>query len=616
MFYVKTVFALCALSCAAVGTIYFFNNYPFELILTHLLLCLSLFSICAAFAIITGGRKNRPFIQSAMFSLVVATLLIIYLANAISNYFWKANVNLNLVERMVSHYYALYPIETVIIVTVIPAVVFLVIALPFIRLFRVGNISVKRPVTIAFYCLSLSVFLLVNIYTYNIERKQRDVEVFFLGEMLIDLSSEYTDPHQDYLTDAGGIEDVVVHSGEYVVQRTETINPGKKNIIMLVVDCLRADLLPNYGYHRNTMPFFSDFIASNSSGLVENTFSICDESKCGIRAILTSRGLEFQNSLEASQSSLHKRLKDEGYQINFLLTSDHSFGGLKRIYSPYDYYIDGVNFSAYPLNDDRGVISALENWPDYNGSPNYFHFHLYSAHEAGYRYGKYLGKGVHGVEPGFLKGEPIAARFSTEEASDLQSRKDVMDNRLYQTDLLISRIHSLLSEKGYMDNALVIVTGDHGQGLGEHGYVGHIKGLNNESLRVPLIIADTSGDDIPLAEVTYATQLDIAPTVLNLLDIPVSESWEGLALQTAKSEVTVTTHRIPDRSSSYAKTRYDPRDKSLFKYIYLSKLHGMNEERYMYDLINDPAEMTNLLAHPEKQKQYIDLASKWGLDSL
>ena len=320
--------------------------------------------------------------------------------------------------------------------------------------------------------------------------------------------------------------------------------------------------------------------------------------------------------MEASQNSLHKRLSDEGYQINFLLTSDHSFGGLKRIYAPYDYYIDGVGFSAYPLNDDRGVISALENWPDYNGSPNYFHFHLYSAHEAGYRYGKYLGKGVHGVEPGFLNGEPIAARFSTKEASDSQSRQDVQDNRLYQTDLLISRIHSLLSEKGYMDNALVIVTGDHGQGLGEHGYVGHIKGLYNESLRIPLMIVDTSGDDVPLAEVSYATQLDIAPTVLNLLDMPASESWDGLALQTVKSEVTVTTHRIPDRSDSYAKTRYDPRDKSLYKYIYLSKLHGMKEERYMYDLIKDPAEMTNLLVQPEKQKQYTDLASKWGLDSL
>jgi len=42
----------------------------------------------------------------------------------------------------------------------------------------------------------------------------------------------------------------------------------------------------------------------------------------------------------------------------------------------------------------------------------------------------------------------------------------------------------------------------------------------------------------------------------------------------------------------------------------------MKEERYMYDLINDLAEMTNLLAQPEKQKQYSDLASKWGLDSL
>ncbi len=616
MFYIKTVFALCVLSFISAGSIYFFNNYPFELVLTHTLLCLSLYCICVSFAIVTGSKNSRPFVQSLLFSMLAATLLIVYLGNALSNYFWKANITLNLVERMVSHFYALHPIKTSLLVSIIPVLAFLITALPLRTLFRGGRLSVKRPVMVVFYCLSLSAFFLLGVYTCNVERKERNVEVFFLGEMLIDLYSEYTDPHSDYLIDAGGIADEVAQTVDYVPQTDEGIEPGKKNVIMLIVDCLRADHLHSYGYARNTTPFLNDFVERNNSGQVEYAFSMCDESKCGIRSILTSRGLESQNSLEASQNSLHRQLSDDGYQINFLLASDHAFGGLKRIYSPYDFYIDGLGFSNYPLNDDRGILSTLENWPDYNGTPNYFHFHLISAHEGGIRYGKYLGEGVHGVTPGFLKGEPVDPRFSTEEASTMQSHKDVMDNRLYQTDLVFSRIHSLLGEKGYMDNALVIITGDHGQGLREHGYFGHVKGLHNESLRIPFLVVDTSGDDIPLMEVDYATQCDFAPTILNLLDIPSPESWEGLALQTAKTEVIVTTHRIPDRSESYAKTRYDPNEKTLYKYILMSKFHGMKEKRFMYDLINDPSETTNLLAQPGNQIIYRELAAKWNLDHL
>ena len=354
----------------------------------------------------------------------------------------------------------------------------------------------------------------------------------------------------------------------------------------------------------------------NSSQQVEHAFSLCDESKCGIRSILTSRSVKFQNSQQASEYSLHKKLSDKGYQINFLLSSDHAFGGLKRIYSPYDFYIDGIGFDAYPLNDDRGLVSVLEQWPDYNGSPNYFHFHLFSAHEAGISYGKYLGQGVHGIKPGFLQGDPIAARFSSPSPTHEQASQDQMDNAIYQADLVFSRLYSLLDQKGYLDNALIIITGDHGQGLYEHGYYGHISGLYNESLRVPLIMIDTAGDELPLAEKRYANQHDIAPTIAKLVDIRVEPSWEGLALQIEKSNVTITTHRIPDRSTSYAKTLFNPVDESLYKYIFLSTLNGLKEQRFLFDLKNDSSERINLLEQDGQQEKWIKFAADWQLDEL
>ena len=597
--------------------IYFFNNYSLKLVVTHTLFCLSIFSLCAAYTKLYDSFnviKYSPQFKSLLFALASTILIFLYTGNAISNYFWKANLNLNLINRMLEHYYHLKPVITALIVIVIPLIVYFVVLLGYITFFK----SISKPVHNAkketFYYLSISLIIFIQLSASNIGRSKNNLEDYFIGEMFVDLISEYTDPHLDYVNNAGGIKDEVAQSLDYVTQSEDNIDSSKKNIIMIVVDCLRADRLQSYGYHRNTTPFINDLIAQNESHQVKHAFALCDESKCGIRSILTSRNIEAQNSLEANHNSLHKKLKDNGYQINFLLSSDHAFGGLKRVYFPNDFYLDGIGFDAYPLNDDRGLISVLEEWPNYNGSPNYFHFHLFSAHEAGISYGKYLGKGVHGIKPGFLQGEPIEARFSTDNASSEQFRHDEMDNAIYQTDLVISRLHTLLQQKGYMDNALIIITGDHGQGLNEHGYYGHIKGLYNESLRVPLVIIDTANNSLNLSETNYANQHDIAPTIADMVKVSKASTWKGKPLQERKSEITITTHVIPDRSASFAKTIYNPKDGSLYKYIFLSTFNDLKQKELLFNLIDDPKEKVNLLELIDQKPKWERFIKQWKLD--
>lgn len=617
MLYFKIVFFLCALSTLSAGNVYFFNNYPLTLLPVHITILVSIFSCCVACSLMSSAViRNAACItvNSLIFAIPTTALMFVYLANAVSNYFWRANINFNLVTRIVTHYFSIYAVETIAVVGSVMFLAVFFVTIIFRRIFWVGQTSVRRPFLAGFCCAALTILLLIQLGAYSVEQSRGRMRQYFAGEMFIDLFAEYTDPHQDYIADAGSIKDVVVQTKNFIQQTIDKIDRTKKNVVVVIIDCLRADHLLSYGYDRNTTPFINNFIEKYKTSQIENTFSICDESKCGIRSLLTSRGLNQQNLSTASQNSLHRVLSDSGYQINFLLTSDHAFGGLKRIYSPYDFYLDGTGFGDYPLNDDRGILSALEEWPDYNGSPNYFHFHLFSAHEAAIKYGKFLGEGVHGIESGFLKGDPINPRFSTVAPSKSQVNIDVMDNKIYQSDLVFSRIYELLDEKGYLDNALVILTGDHGQGLGEHGYFGHIRGLYNESLRVPLIITDTSGGDLQIKESSYATQFDIAPTILSLLNISAPGSWDGLALQKEKTEVTITTHRIPDRSNSYAKTLYNPADNSLFKYIFMSTLNGMQERRFLYDLNADPGERNNLLEVSKGKERYQSLISDWGLD--
>ena len=219
-----------------------------------------------------------------------------------------------------------------------------------------------------------------------------------------------------------------------------------------------------------------------------------------------------------------------------------------------------------------------------------------------------------GIKPGFLVDNSVAPRYSTIKPMANQKLIDAQDNRIFQADLIVSRIFSLLEQKGYMENAVIVITGDHGQGLNEHGYFGHISGLYNESLHIPLILVDTSGDSLGIRETTFGAQLDIAPTVLNILDVPIPNSWEGKALQQEKRAIQITQHVIPNRSSSFAKIYFDPSSGALYKYIFLSTVGGLKEERLFFDLINDPKEQNNLLGLDEFSEVYLDLIKAWNLD--
>jgi arylsulfatase A-like enzyme len=103
------------------------------------------------------------------------------------------------------------------------------------------------------------------------------------------------------------------------------------------------------------------------------------------------------------------------------------------------------------------------------------------------------------------------------------------DNGVLQADASIGQALALLRARGRLDDALVVITGDHGESLGERGHFGHSWTLDKEVLDVPLLIWDSRGRCC--APQAYASQLDIAPTILRSLGLPIPASWQGLPLQ-------------------------------------------------------------------------------------
>ncbi|MBU2643811.1 sulfatase-like hydrolase/transferase [bacterium] len=118
---------------------------------------------------------------------------------------------------------------------------------------------------------------------------------------------------------------------------------------------------------------------------------------------------------------------------------------------------------------------------------------------------------------------------------DKPSREEILRIRRHYAanvtmiDEKIGQIMNVLERKGYLENAIVIFTSDHGDALGDHGCIQKWN-MYESSVNVPLIV--WSPDCVPAGRITESlVQLfDLAPTILAKTDVPVPDAWEAESL--------------------------------------------------------------------------------------
>src|SRR5205823_13058807 len=164
------------------------------------------------------------------------------------------------------------------------------------------------------------------------------------------------------------------------------------------------------------------------------------------------------------------------------------------------------------------------------------------------------------------------------------NKPDRYDDKVLQADGIIHQVFDALAGKHYLDNAMVVVTGDHGEGLGERHWA-HGWNLYNEDIRIPMLLYDVPTTTYP--DLAFATQVDIAPTILDRLGLPIPASWEGQSLlaPTRKRFTNHQTYFLPNRFAVLYRG-----DDALFKYI-ATPQYGKEE---LYDLTHDLGEDHNL----------------------
>ena len=329
-----------------------------------------------------------------------------------------------------------------------------------------------------------------------------------------------------------------------------------RTLVLVNVDALRADQLNVYGHPRDNTPFLSRLHREGRLTRFDNVFSACTESLCGVLGILNSR---YWSSLGRGQErfGLTEVLKRVGYSTHFVLGGDHTrYYGMRAYYGRnIDTYYDGSTGEGY-LNDDAEVIAALRRLELPAGAPSFTYLHFISVHQLGRRYPRY--DLWNGVAPEADSGPCCTVR---------QSVVNRYHQGIRQTDALIEELFATLEAKGLLGDALVVITADHGERLGDGGGpMGHGGPPLDGVVRVPLLVYDALGSAYPRRP--FASVVDIAPTLLERIGAPVPDHWSGSSLaQPAQARFVMTQSRqefavIGEFGGDLFKYYHRPGDKS------------------------------------------------------
>ncbi|MBI1984251.1 MAG: sulfatase-like hydrolase/transferase [Acidobacteria bacterium] len=173
--------------------------------------------------------------------------------------------------------------------------------------------------------------------------------------------------------------------------------------------------------------------------------------------------------------------------------------------------------------------------------------------------------------------------------------KDPYSGEIAYTDEQVGRLFETLDELKLRERTLVIVMGDHGEGLNDHGEQTHGIFVYDDTQRVPFLMA---GPGIPAGKAipTQVRTIDLLPTVAEYLRLPANPAAQGVSLLPLVERG----QTIIGKNSSYAyvETLYPK------TYMNWSELRGMRTDRWkfilaphpeLYDLQRDPGERENVI---------------------
>lgn len=181
----------------------------------------------------------------------------------------------------------------------------------------------------------------------------------------------------------------------------------------------------------------------------------------------------------------------------------------------------------------------------------------------------------------------VVLYFATYDMPNDHSSIERYRREVLHVEPFLARLLDELQVRGVYDDTIIILTSDHGEGLGEHGVLQHAKNLFDEQIHVPLVIKPVRNDKAELARMRelsgeIISHMDVVPTVLTLAGLPPLPGQRGRSILIGARGVHIAQGYEPYADGDQICIR-DER----YKMIYNDQSKAFS----MYDLKSDPDEV-------------------------
>ncbi|HYS56473.1 MAG TPA: sulfatase-like hydrolase/transferase [Thermoanaerobaculia bacterium] len=344
-------------------------------------------------------------------------------------------------------------------------------------------------------------------------------------------------------------------------------------VVLISIDTLRADHLTAYGAKRVDTPAI-DRLARD--GIVfENAYAHVPLTLPSHVTMLTGR-LPYDNGVRSNAGyrlerdlnlTLPRLLHDRGYATGGAVSAYvlHGDTGLRSLFDFYDDSMEvweSATLGELQRRGDETARVALAWLDKVQSRPFFLFFHLFEPHSP--------------YEPV----EPFKSKYAS----------SPYDGEIATADAIVGRFFAELERRGLYDQSLIVLCGDHGEGLGDHGEQEHGVLLYREVLHVPLIVKlprqRLAGRRVPAP----AQLVDILPTIVGAVGAKLPANLPGISL------IDLAEGRGSNRAI-YSETLY-PR-----LHLGWSQLRSLTDTRNHYvespvpelfDVVADPGEKKNI----------------------
>jgi len=321
-------------------------------------------------------------------------------------------------------------------------------------------------------------------------------------------------------------------------KRSEIKAAMRYNVIIVMLDTLRADHLGCYGYFRNTSPNI-DKLAKKGI-LFQRAFSQSSFTLPSHASLFTSQYVNthkvdrIERRLSDEKLTLAQVLKDNGYKTAAFIYNAAQLDPVYGLNQGFDLYDFGVDKNNWKVSFEKTLPAALK-WIEQQKNDSFFVFlHANDIHDP------YRSSFENFFDPdykGRLDNENFATSVEWHQNNLTRTAREIKhivahyDGGIKYADGFVGKLIEQLEKWSLLDNTIIILLSDHGEILADRGKrFYHAFSVHDEEVHVPLIIVHPRHKKIKKIK-AQVQLIDVMPTILDLLGIGKTDmALEGRSL--------------------------------------------------------------------------------------